>query len=561
MKIIAKIFTVALLLVATFVAQAQTTWLVTNAGDNGTSGTLRTIIANANSGDIIRFSSSVPTITLNSKIVINKPLTIDGSKLIGTTNITLAAGVVDDAFVYTFAGTGVLTLRRLTVGGSVYSFYTTNTNANLTFDLCTFEKYVYLHKVGKVSVSNCNFTSTGNGLYLETLTPLDNDNSYIITNSNFTNNFGDGNSLILRSISSGSLPIAIKVTNCKFYNNRTGTGAMYLFLSSATHLYVNACSFDDNVTSFDGNATAINSGGFSPKITVSNSFFRGNRKDTPTANQGLLMNFGSATEVNLYQNVITGNNGAIIRSNGTITLVQNTIANNNGAVLTANNLQIGNSILSDVSYNIANSSFSFGGNYIGYTTTWANSNDITTSSALTFVSPVTTIPSSGGNYRLQLGSSCLGTGINANLPQDLFDMDNDANITEAIPFDIVGNNRVTRHSISSPLRVDIGAYERQANGGGLRAENTEETLTNNPQTVVYPNPANEVLNINYELSTGAEKAEVAIFNTIGQVVYQTTVSADNKAMKIDVRNFDKGLYVIKIVDNQGNAQNQKVLVQ
>jgi hypothetical protein len=109
--------------------------------------------------------------------------------------------------------------------------------------------------------------------------------------------------------------------------------------------------------------------------------------------------------------------------------------------------------------------------------------------------------------------------------------------------------------------VDIGAYERQLNGGGLRAENTEETLTNNPQTVVYPNPANEVLNINYELSTGAEKAEVAIFNTIGEVVYQTTVSADNKAMKIDVRNFDKGLYVIKIVDNQGNAQNQKVLVQ
>ena len=66
------------------------TLLVTNLNDNGL-GSLRAAIAQANSGDMIQFDSSLasqvtPTIKLTSgQININKNLTIDGL-INGTTN-------------------------------------------------------------------------------------------------------------------------------------------------------------------------------------------------------------------------------------------------------------------------------------------------------------------------------------------------------------------------------------------------------------------------------------------------------------------------------------------
>lgn len=63
---------------------AATTWVVTSAADdNVTSGTLRKILASANTGDIITFDSSLKnqTITVVAELPIIKGVTIDASSL------------------------------------------------------------------------------------------------------------------------------------------------------------------------------------------------------------------------------------------------------------------------------------------------------------------------------------------------------------------------------------------------------------------------------------------------------------------------------------------------
>jgi hypothetical protein len=62
------------------------TKLITTNADDGSAGTLRSQIANANDGTVIIFALGVTNITLVSgEILIDKPITITGNGLINTT--------------------------------------------------------------------------------------------------------------------------------------------------------------------------------------------------------------------------------------------------------------------------------------------------------------------------------------------------------------------------------------------------------------------------------------------------------------------------------------------
>ncbi len=58
-----------------------------------------------------------------------------------------------------------------------------------------------------------------------------------------------------------------------------------------------------------------------------------------------------------------------------------------------------------------------------------------------------------GNFRLDVGSPCIDTGLVGALPQDTFDLDGDGNVIEPLPLDLDGNERVVG------IEVDMGAYE------------------------------------------------------------------------------------------------------
>jgi hypothetical protein len=72
---------------------------------------------------------------------------------------------------------------------------------------------------------------------------------------------------------------------------------------------------------------------------------------------------------------------------------------------------------------------------------------------------------------------------------------------------------------------------------------------------VYPNPASSVLNIEYDKAP----YQVLLFNNVG-VLVQSEVS-ENPSHKLNVGQLKKGLYLIRIQDDENNSITKKVIIE
>jgi hypothetical protein len=84
-----------------------------------------------------------------------------------------------------------------------------------------------------------------------------------------------------------------------------------------------------------------------------------------------------------------------------------------------------------------------------------------------------------------------------------------------------------------------------------------EVKTDNFKLEVFPNPASALLHVQWE-STGAEQAEIELFNAFGQRVYSSTKSGNKHS--ISIADFSEGIYVLTIKQGEQIAQ-QKVMVE
>jgi hypothetical protein len=72
---------------------------------------------------------------------------------------------------------------------------------------------------------------------------------------------------------------------------------------------------------------------------------------------------------------------------------------------------------------------------------------------------------------------------------------------------------------------------------------------------VYPNPSNSVVNI--EVSSNI--SQVVIYNYVGQVVLENNVNGA-QTLKVDVRNYEAGAYLVKFITKEGESIIKKVVV-
>jgi hypothetical protein len=74
----------------------------------------------------------------------------------------------------------------------------------------------------------------------------------------------------------------------------------------------------------------------------------------------------------------------------------------------------------------------------------------------------------------------------------------------------------------------------------------------NTAFTVYPNPTNSIINIS-KLNTNIKN--VKLIDITGKVIYK-----NNNAQPINVRNYSKGLYFLKIESQEGTVANKKVII-
>jgi hypothetical protein len=78
------------------------------------------------------------------------------------------------------------------------------------------------------------------------------------------------------------------------------------------------------------------------------------------------------------------------------------------------------------------------------------------------------------------------------------------------------------------------------------------------QFKVYPNPSNDVLNIEGDLPSETESAQMFLFNTTGQILLSYKYYGDKK--QINVNSFKAGLYYLEVKYSKKHSSNYKIII-
>ncbi|VEP14691.1 conserved hypothetical protein [Hyella patelloides LEGE 07179] len=340
---------------------------VTN-NDNEGNGSLRSAIATAQSGDTIKFSSSLAnqTITLDNFIRIPKSLTIDGSDAPG---LTISGGEKTNIFRLPEENKS-LTVRNLTladsyhetdVGGAIWATENSTINIENTNFLNHVSKGAALHGLEGtvITVSNSTFDNNDGTLFSDRpfsagAISLFAYGSLTVKNSIFTNNKGYSGAALRVTASD------LIVEDSLFMDNDSTLGADQNFLEvpgGGGAIYLDGASVPNDPRFYEGELERETEGGV---FSVRNSRFENNRA---AGEGGAILAYGyNQDQVIIKDSEIINNEvienvrgiaqGGAIRASGFVEIDNTTIANNKSA-----NLGGGLYILGEVPAEISNSTF------------------------------------------------------------------------------------------------------------------------------------------------------------------------------------------------------------
>ena len=490
MKSIATIFTATLFLLFTNQAQAQ---IVTNGSDSG-SGSLREAISSAAAGAQIVIGSNVSEIMLEAEININKNLTIvkDGPSRVKINRLFNGAIFKINNAEVTFSNVNIA--NGNTINGAAINL----TGSVVNIDNCLFENNVGSGSAGK-----------GGAIYVGSNSQAN------INNTTFENNWSNSTGGAIAVYSDRSN--ALNINSCLFENNRTAVelisatpgagGAIYVsgnttasiantvfrsniaagaggaIWSSATGLNISQCSFNGHIVQSEYN----NAGGGAIYIqagtaNIEKSAIYDNDVSAPGQGGGIAVNSNGTLNLStstIGDNRCQGNGGGIYSASNNININACTISRNSsemetGGLYLNNGGSIKNTIVStnnssegfsNISGNIASLGYNIFSDDPGSRVSTTTGDQILTDPRLG------NLQGNGGTtltFRLLDGSPA----YNAGDPSD--------NFSDQINQSVFAGRR------------DIGAYESQE-----ILSSTTESLSDT-SVKVYPNPASDVLTVEYK---------------------------------------------------------------
>ena len=86
----------------------------------------------------------------------------------------------------------------------------------------------------------------------------------------------------------------------------------------------------------------------------------------------------------------------------------------------------------------------------------------------------------------------------------------------------------------------------------------DEVSYNNPGLNIYPNPANDILNI--ELKNISGETKLAIYDMTGKKVLNSSINTEQN--RVSITELNSGLYILKLINAKGDqAYSQKLMIE
>ena len=128
-----------------------------------------------------------------------------------------------------------------------------------------------------------------------------------------------------------------------------------------------------------------------------------------------------------------------------------------------------------------------------------------------------------------------------------------------IPNQVIGNSYVkytfyNMDNIEQQVSV-IAKY--MATPAGI----AEESMIGGSVSEIYPNPANTMINLDYELTDKVEQAEVKIFNLLGAEMKSVMLERNGNRVTMDITGLNNGIYFYSVLVNNDIYRTRKLVVQ
>jgi len=89
--------------------------------------------------------------------------------------------------------------------------------------------------------------------------------------------------------------------------------------------------------------------------------------------------------------------------------------------------------------------------------------------------------------------------------------------------------------------------------GGDTVQNKEEMV------MVYPNPAQEIITVQYDLYTS--NAELEIFEISGRSISKKNLTSEQGEISLNTSKFHPGVYIVVVRQTKGNTWQQKLIIE
>lgn len=77
---------------------------------------------------------------------------------------------------------------------------------------------------------------------------------------------------------------------------------------------------------------------------------------------------------------------------------------------------------------------------------------------------------------------------------------------------------------------------------------------------VYPNPANEIVNLDYSSMSGLNNPNIVVYDIVGNLIYTDRVDPFVKLSTVELSRFEDGYYLVSLVDNGKVLDTHRLVV-